>query len=194
MPRDKFASMAAAAAAAPRRDKFAAVQQRKLDDELKQQRQALQARCHQRDAVWDDIAQAEAAVTQLLELAARTVDGLVQNTTAAGGGDDTGDNNNDNNDPLWRVQAEYRDTVANIHRWLSPHAHLVQAYQEPQHVNRMYVQRVEHRLAESRLELMQELMLDQQEHKGDDNNTTAADGDSVDKQQTKRKRDEMQES
>lgn len=157
MGRDKFASMTAAASAAPRRDKFAAVQQQKLTDNLKLQRQALLDRCDQRAAVWKDLEAAEAAVTKLLDLSARTVDQLVEQTTKSIG------NDVDTTEDLSQIQTVYRDTVADIHRLLSPHSDLVQAYKAPTHINRMYVQRVEHRLAESRLELMQELLLQEDE-------------------------------
>jgi hypothetical protein len=175
--RDKFAALAAAAAAAgntitttttnnaaatavnrvntehPRRDKFAAVQQLKISDNRQQQAERLRQRCLQRDAVWNDIDTAEAHVTKLLHLASQTALALSQQ--AAGS---SSNNSNTSIIDLRETQRQYRETIQEIHRLLSPHADLIQAYKAPSHVNQMYLERVEQRIAESKLELMQELL------------------------------------
>jgi hypothetical protein len=169
--RDKFAALAAAAAAAaagntttttttttvnrvntehPRRDKFAAVQQLKISDNRQQQAERLRQRCLQRDAVWNDIDTAEAHVTKLLHLASQTALALSQQAAGTSATSSIID--------LRETQRQYRETIQEIHRLLSPHADLVQAYRAPSHVNQMYLERVEQRIAESKLELLQELL------------------------------------
>jgi hypothetical protein len=181
--RDKFAALAAAAAAAaaagntttptsatngaatsvnrvntehPRRDKFAAVQQLKISDNRQQQAERLRHRCLQRDAVWNDIDTAEAHVTKLLHLASQTALALSQQ--AAGSNSSNSATSTSSIIDLRETQRQYRETIQEIHRLLSPHADLVQAYRAPSHVNEMYLERVEQRIAESKLELLQELL------------------------------------
>jgi len=179
--RDKFASLAAASSkeSTPtaattattqtinpqprRRDKFAAVQQQKtVADEL-QAKRAIRERCQQRDAVWNDLDQAEAAVVRVLQLAQQTATALVQQTTEQ------------QDETQWLVlqqlQQDYQDgVVQDIHDRLAPHAEHVVAYQAPQHVHQLYLSRVEHRIAVSKRDLLQEWILADQET--DDEATT----------------------
>jgi hypothetical protein len=139
--RDKFASMQTTMAA-PRRDKFAAVQQQKIEDEKHQKQKKIQARCHQRDSVWKDLADAEAAVCKLLQLAESTATKLT----------DFISNPQQNIDE----PEAFQETLNTIHGLLKPHAHIVQAYRPPTHINRMYLQRVELRIAENKRALLQD--------------------------------------
>jgi hypothetical protein len=140
------------------RDKFAALggggggggaERKKISDDRQQQTERLRQRCLQRDAVWQDIDNAEAHVTKLLHLASQTALALAQQAA----GTDTSIMVD-----LRETQRQYRETVQEIHRLLSPHADLVQAYKAPSRVNQMYLERVEQRIAESKLELMRELL------------------------------------
>lgn len=139
--RDKFASMQTTMAA-PRRDKFAAVQQQKIEDEKHQKQKKIQARCHQRDSVWKDLDEAEAGVCKLLQLAESTASKLASFVTHP-------------QHNLDEPEA-YQETLNTIHGLLKPHAHFVQAYQPPAHINKMYLQRVELRIAESKRALLQD--------------------------------------
>ena len=149
--------------------------------------------CIQRDSVWDDCDRAEQAVTDLLQIAARTATYLSQQTQVF---DDGAANNN--KEQLRQLIQEYQATVVQVHDVLAPHAHLVQAYQNhhrhrhraPQqrqtptedhhdtsgdgsstilpmmmshdddhhHHHSVYTQRVEHRLAETKRQLLQDLI------------------------------------
>jgi hypothetical protein len=139
--RDKFASMQTTKAA-PRRDKFAAVQQQKIEDEKHQKQKQIQARCHQRDSVWKDLDEAEAAVCKLLQLAEITATKLTNFIT----------NPQQNLDE----PEAYQETLNTIHGLLKPHAHIVQAYQPPTHINRMYLRRVDLRIAENKRALLED--------------------------------------
>ena len=165
--RDKFASMAAAHSheassteEAPgsnraRRDKFAAVQQQKKVDDVHKKKQAVIDKCRQRDQVWKDLDTAEAAVTRLLQLAEQTASILAAQTAQALHPDD-----DDSSSSLQTLPLQYQETVNEIHTLLKPHAAHIKAYVAPTRVNRMYLQRVEHRLAESKLRLLQEYNLE----------------------------------
>lgn len=154
--RDKFASMASAQAAEEgnpvRRDKFAAVQQQKKVEDVHKKKKLIADKCRQRDHVWKDLDAAEAAVTRLLHLAERTADTLAVQTGQAQSHDSL------STSLLMDIQSQYQQSVNNIHALLEPHAEHIKAYAAPTRVNRMYLQRVEHRLADSKLRLLQECM------------------------------------
>jgi hypothetical protein len=165
--RDKFASMAAAhsheassteeatGSNRARRDKFAAVQQQKKVDDVHKKKQAVIDKCRQRDQVWKDLDTAEAAVTRLLQLAEQTASILAAQTVRNLHPDE-----DDNSSRLQTLPLQYQETVNEIHTLLKPHAAHIKPYVAPTRVNRMYLQRVEHRLAESKLRLLQEYNLE----------------------------------
>lgn len=159
--RDKFAAIAARsgtasstakAASAPRRDKFSAlaaspttrpptreeIQQREQEEKVAK----LEARAQQRQDVWQDLARAEGAIVQLLSLAEQTTARLAETKI---------------DDELSELAEAYSKTLADIHAKLSPHADLLVAYQFPTRTNRMYLARVEQRLADQKRELLKEL-------------------------------------
>jgi len=162
--RDKFASLAAAAAAGSQQEEVGhdsvrsshTVHKKKREDkDLLLQKKQL----HQRDAVWDDLDRAEAALLQLLQTAEQTATALARQTTTT-----TIDDDDDDDDQLLpQLAADYQERLAEIHRVLAPHAVHVQPYQ-PQHAaaagdpHRVYRQRVEHRLAVSQRALLQEMV------------------------------------
>ena len=215
--RDKFASMAAAAAAAPKRDKLASMMaaassHAQQDTTAKrdkfasiaaasQQQQStatittindknslLQKQMTQRNQALKDLQQAEGCTWQLLTLASKTARSF------------SNIHHETNEDDVSQLSQQYRDTLQKIHSILSPHASLVVAYQnhvvdkqqdtvhKKQNVN-MYAARVELRLAQERRNVVKELLrLEQQE--------TTPRGESTDAQQQvaaaageKRKRD-----
>ena len=56
------------------------------------------------------------------------------------------------------LAAAYNATIAHIHRKLAPHAALVAAYHPPMRSNRMYLTRVELRLADQKRTLLEEMV------------------------------------
>ena len=210
--RDKFASMAAAAAAVDSHhhnnnnnnhsssvaqgvttttttsddDDPSAAATDRTQQQLKKRCLEL---CTQRDSVWDDCDRAEQAVTDLLQIAARTATYLSQQTKVVDDGA--------RQEQLRQLIQEYQATVVQVHDVLAPHAHLVQAYQnhhrhrhhapprqtptedhhdtsgdgsstilpmmmshddDHHHHHSVYTQRVEHRLAETKRQLLQDLI------------------------------------
>ena len=208
--RDKFASMAAAAAAVDSHhhnnnnnsssvahgvttttttsddDDPSAAATDRTQQQLKKRCLEL---CIQRDSVWDDCDRAEQAVTDLLQIAARTATYLSQQTQVFDDGA--------RQEQLRQLIQEYQATVVQVHDVLAPHAHLVQAYQnhhrhrhrapprqtptedhhdtsgdgsstilpmmmshddDHHHHHSVYTQRVEHRLAETKRQLLQDLI------------------------------------
>jgi hypothetical protein len=175
---DKLAAMGAArstnedslsnrsdALRAPRRDKLAAMGQRispstgeasllpespkqkEQEEAQESRRNAMEERARQRDSVWKDLERAEAATIKLLQLAQETAATLADATNSV--------------IPLTTLSknaAAYRDTLSNIHDWLSPHSSLVVAYQAPSRTNHVYEARVEWRLAEEKRALLQEFL------------------------------------
>lgn len=131
----------------PRRDKFAAVQQQKIIDEQQQHRQQTLDRCRQRDAAHQQIDAAEAKVTQLMDLASQTALALSQQAAGEASHVD-----------LIATQKQYHVLLKEIHDLLAPHADLVKAYKPPERVNQMYLERVERRIAESKVSLLQEML------------------------------------
>ena len=203
--RDKFASMAAAAAATTVDSSSVAhgvttTTTTTSDDDdpsaaaTDRTQQQLKKRCLelciQRDSVWDDCDRAEQAVTDLLQIAARTATYLSQQTKVVDDGA--------RQEQLRQLIQEYQATVVQVHDVLAPHAHLVQAYQnhhrhrhrapprqtptedhhdtsgdgsstillptmmshddDHHHHHSVYTQRVEHRLAETKRQLLQDLI------------------------------------
>ena len=196
--RDKFASMAAAAAETtmssstadgdgnednrtviPRtkgNDKFAAVLIQKQVEDQNQQRQRLMELCAQRDSIWNDCDMAEDAVTDLLKYAEQTAILLSKNTTVNSTDSDA---IKKSKEQLSKLIHDYQSSVVQVHDLLAKHSHHVQAYKSNvqrhgelmhrgssttsnnntvQSNNNMYTQRVEHRLAETKRQLIQDLL------------------------------------
>jgi hypothetical protein len=187
--RDKFSSLASRGAVgsdvttinivAPKRDKFAALAsavsgsstdvvshgiiaapealRQEEQDVAKEEQQRLFALCQQRDSVWNDLDLAEARAMHLLQLAEKTTTSLADMTFCVN------DNEvNNGMELLQTMQSDYMTTVSEIHSLLKPHAEFVKAYQPPARVNRMYLQRVELRIAESKRSILEELLRLQQ--------------------------------
>ena len=196
--RDKFASMAAAAAETtmssstadgdgnednrtviPRtkgNDKFAAVLIQKQVEDQNQQRQRLMELCAQRDSIWNDCDMAEDAVTDLLKYAEQTAILLSKNTTVNSTDSDA---IKKSKEQLSKLIHDYQSSVVQVHDLLAKHSHHVQAYKSNvqrhgelmhrgssttsnnntvQSNSNMYTQRVEHRLAETKRQLIQDLL------------------------------------
>lgn len=179
--KDKFASMAAAAAApAPKRDKFASMaavattpptSQPAQTQSKEQAHESLQKRLAQRNQVLKDLQQAEGWTWQLMCLARNTTRSLSDVSKAENA-----------HDEISHLSKQYRDTLEQIHSLLSPHASLVKAYQnhsvdkkmeeavvdsadnKSKTEMNMYAARVEMRLAKERRDVLQELLrLEQQQ-------------------------------
>lgn len=184
--RDKFASLAARGngdattinlAAAPKRDKFAALassagtggsndmmdidtkmtSKQLQEDTERRKQEELVALCQQRDSVWNDLDLAEARAMQLLKLSETTATSLADMALCVN--DDEVKNGMNH---LQIIQSQYMQTVSDIHSLLKPHAEFVQAYQAPTRMNRMYLQRVELRIAESKRSILEEFLRLQQ--------------------------------
>lgn len=140
--RDKLAAMTARQTPA-RHDKlahkFAAVTEQTAAEQKKQDNNDLKRKCSQRDAIWEDLDQAEQMVVQLLEIAQNTAQALA--TPAA---------------PLDDLPERYQSKLQKIHSLLQPHAEHIHAYQQPTAINRIYQTRVEWRLAVEAKELLGE--------------------------------------
>ena len=188
--RDKFAAAAAAAASAPKRDKFGAMaggsrrdkfsamasssttptnattkQEEKEQERVKE----LQKAVKQRQPVWEDLKKAEGFTIRLLQLASATTRRLAQTDQTEQGDDD------DDVPSINDLATKYAQTLTDLHDTLAPHASLVQAYQAPNRANRMYLGRVEQRLATQKQRLLQELTdIEQEASHDDENNTTSA--------------------
>jgi hypothetical protein len=67
---------------------------------------------------------------------------------------------------LQSIQSQYMKTVSEMHSLLKPHAEFIQAYQAPTRMNRMYLQRVELRIAESKRSILEEFLRLQQLENG----------------------------
>jgi hypothetical protein len=150
-------------------DKFAAVQQRKQVDDQNQQRQRWIELCSQRDSIWNDCDLAEHAVTDLLKYAEQTATLLSKNTIASS---INADSYMKSKEQLSQLIHDYQSTVVQVHDLLSKHAHHVLAYKS--NIQRhgetisngsnnntstsMYTQRVEYRLAETKRQLIQDLL------------------------------------
>lgn len=171
----------------PRRDKFAAVQEQKRVVMEEQQRKTLDERCRQRDMVWQDLDRAEINVLEVLQLAQATSELLSQKTVeeTTTTATTTNNNNKESELDLEELVRKYQDRVSEIHSLLKPHAQHVVAYKAPDDVNRMYLQRVEHRIAASKRDLLRDLLW--MEQNGDGNTYDAANGQ---EQTGKRKRSE----
>jgi hypothetical protein len=141
------------AVAVRRGDKFAAVRQQKQVAEQQTKQQALLDKCRQRDQVWKDLDTAEAAVVRLLQLAEQTASILAAQTTTPS--NESSSNNTMSN--LVQIQSQYQEKVHEIHSLLKPHTEFVRAYEAPARVNPMYLQRVELRLADSKVRLLEQL-------------------------------------
>lgn len=190
--RDKFASLAAREGGGmPKRDKFSAMaataaksgpsvstESNDNDDAaaakaLELERQARQSellkRCHQRDSVWQDLDLAEAKTIQLLQLAETTAIALAEKTMT------NDDASSVDMSDLQRIHSQYQQTVVEIHSLLKPHADLVQAYKAPTRVNRMYLQRVELRLADAKRSLLQDFINLQKQEADDETGEISSD-------------------
>ena len=169
-----------AAAAAPKRDKFAAMASRpettrssSMDEKAgegessKQQKEQTQfqeweTRKNQRAVVWKDLEDAEKFVLQLLDQAHETAVVLAKRTSDSQSiilkrQDDEMEEDDEDGTlaaTSQRLASMYRDTLNTIHGKLAPHADLVQAYKEPQRINRIYQARIEEGLARQRRELL----------------------------------------
>lgn len=166
--RDKFAAMAAhqqpqatapksaakrdkfSAISSPRGNKFAAMATQQASSKSAQEEQKkkddlerIKQRSQQRDKVWKDLQDAEAATMKLLSIAEETAKRLsarqVDNETA-------------------ELSQQYSDVLAKIHAHLAPHASLVQAYTAPARTHRMYLARVEQRIAGEKRNLLKEYL------------------------------------
>jgi hypothetical protein len=165
--RDKFASLKSGrqseeaggdstsntAVTVRRGDKFAAVRQQKQVAEQQTKQQALLDKCRQRDQVWKDLDTAEAAVVRLLQLAEQTASILAAQTSIPS----SESSNHNTMSNLVQIQSQYQEKVHEVHSLLKPHAAFVRAYQAPARVNAMYLQRVELRLADSKVRLLEQL-------------------------------------
>ena len=166
--RDKFASMAAAATPAsseiggdmppvrrPVVDKFAAVQLQKQIDDLKQIRESNIELSKQRDGILADCETAEDLIVTLLR--------IVEQTSCMW-----------SDNARWYIEAPsikscrgeldklsdgFQETLVELYGNLSKHATHVKAYKNDEadkiDTNSIYIQRVEQRLAETKLRLMQ---------------------------------------
>jgi hypothetical protein len=165
--RDKFASLKSGrqseeaggdstsntAVTVRRGDKFAAVRQQKQVAEQQTKQQALLDKCRQRDQVWKDLDTAEAAVVRLLQLAEQTASILAAQTSIPS----SESSNHNTMSNLVQIQSQYQEKVHEVHSLLKPHAAFVRAYQAPARANPMYLQRVELRLADSKVGLLEQL-------------------------------------
>jgi hypothetical protein len=150
-PSDKFAALAAMHTPPKRGDTLAAIAAVAQPSgetstvDTSHTTALLQARMQQRESVWKDCTHAEVTVLRLLRLARETTLALshvAPHTTL-------------NATPsVQSLARQYRETVAQLHETLQPHAHLVQAYQVPVRVHRLYPARVEERLALERQHLL----------------------------------------
>jgi hypothetical protein len=148
--------------AAPKRDKFAAMQTTQLtsrsdvssaaaaaDSSIEHTKQ--RAIANQRSQVWKDLQQAEALTIQLLQLAQETAQSLVRA---------------DEIDQEVRRPPpptdQYMETLAQIHARLRPHVHLLQAYQHPTEPNPTYISRVEWSIAKQKRDLLQDYLAEEQ--------------------------------
>jgi hypothetical protein len=170
--RDKFASMAAAASSAsfdeasdnpqarrPVVDKFAAVQLQKQIDDLKKIRESTIEISKQRDGILADCDRAEDMVVKLLRFVEQTATIY-------------------SDDARWKIETPsiklsrenfsnvlggYQEALVEVHALLSKHAPHVKAYKnilaEQVDTKSIYVQRVEQRLADTKLGLMQEYVM-----------------------------------
>jgi hypothetical protein len=183
---DKFASLQNATAIATtvrknRGDKFAAVQQQKKVAERQNKQQELLDKCRQRDQVWNDLDTAEASVIRLLQLAEQTTSLLAQQSLEPITASSDADMDTDADSIMSRLeglQSQYQQTVHQVHSLLAPHAEFVKAYEKggttastaaaaaaaasttgtsTSNINPMYLQRVELRLADSKVRLLEKL-------------------------------------
>lgn len=170
--RDKFASLAATATSAsfndvgnnpqPRRpvvDKFAAVQLQKQIDDLKQIRASTIELSEQRNGILADCETAEDMIVTLLRFVEQTATIYSDNTR-------------------WQIETPeirssredfanlldgYQGALVEMHGVLSKHAPHVKAYKsneaEQVDTNSIYIQRVEHRLADTKVALMQDCLI-----------------------------------
>ena len=190
----------------PRRDKFAAVQQQKTVHDREQKKKVVQERCQQRDSVWDELDEAEATVLQVLQLAQQTAQVLAHKTTEEHflDNDDEEDAEEEEEGPmtpqlLRSLAVDYQKGVSKIHRLLSSHASHVVPYEASTATNRLYLQRVEHRIALSKRALLQQLVQEAKEEEpsiGASNSEQVAsleeDGTATTTGTTKRKREEIE--
>jgi hypothetical protein len=150
--RDKFAAMQSRSEAAPLEQPHKPQQPPPPSEEAKRQKEAF-------SRVWDDLQLAEAATLRLLRLARDTADCL----THADSLDDKHNNNNGKIPPVDEVLS----TLQDIHSRLSPHAHLVKAYQAPTEPNQTYLAKVELGMARQKRSVIhawnQLMMQEQQE-------------------------------
>jgi hypothetical protein len=169
--RDKFASMAAALSSAsfddagdnpqsrrPVVDKFAAIQLQKQTDDLKHIRERTVELSKQRDGILSDCDTAEDMIVKLLRFVEQT---------ATVYSDDTRwqletPSIKSSREDFANVLGGYQEALVEVHGLLSKHAPHVKAYKskesEQVDTNSIYIQRVEQRLADTKLELMQDFM------------------------------------
>lgn len=198
--RDKFSAMAGRETSAPKRDKFAAMASRPPDAETaaaapasssstaddattEQDKYAeWEKRKNQRANVWKDLETAESFVLDLLDQAQQTASVLARQTSDPSNNDEDEMNDDDDDDDdgengflstTSKLANLYRETLSTIHGKLAPHAELVQAYKEPQRINRMYQARIEEGLARQKKELLSGMLQLEQTHNGSSSSTGA---------------------
>ena len=157
--RDKFASLAQSGRT-PKRDKFAALNNKTNEDKALPSASAtaarstdaratqLQARIRQRKSVLADLEQAEGLTWTLTQVASTTAKALA-------------DLKDESTDGLLSLTKKYRETLQKIHSLLSPHSALVVAYQnhnQDEESSNMYAARVEMRLAQERRKVVSDFL------------------------------------
>jgi hypothetical protein len=117
-----------------------------------------------RDGAWEDLDRAEALTVKLLDCARRTAGTLAAGAATAAAAEATTTEAAALDRQLHAQQRDYLDTLQRLHGLLIQHAHHVKAYEQPARANRMYLQRVEWRLADSKRNYLKDaLRLHQQE-------------------------------
>jgi hypothetical protein len=134
--RDKFAAMAAASSSSALEPAPPQQEQDPKAEALK----LLQERIDQRSQVWKDLEEAEAAAVKLLDVAQETTARLAERTL------------------MPDKAKEYNQLLSSLHSKLAPHATLIRAYEQPTRSNRMYLTRIEQRLADQKRLLLQDIM------------------------------------
>ena len=191
---EKFAALQQQQQAAPKRDKFAAMQSRSYEEEKAvpgpeervdtKHLEASKLQKQKFSKVWNDLQLAEAATLRLLRLASDTAESLIHAETL--------DADNPHDAP---PIDEFVTTLQSVHSLLSPHAHFVKAYQAPTEPNKTYLAKVELGMARQKRNVLQawnKLLQEEQdgEPDGRDNGASQSTSGSVQEIGSKRKRDD----
>ena len=193
---DKFAALQQQqhqAAAAPKRDKFAAMQSRSENETItvsgcspqevvdSKHAEASKLQNKKFSKVWSDLQLAEAATLRLLRVARDTAESLIHADTL------DPDNPQQDAPPI----DDFVTTLQQVHSLLSPHAHFVKAYQAPTEPNKTYLAKVELGMARQKRNVIQawNKLLQEQEQDGE-NKDGRGDVVSIEEIGSKRKRDD----